>query len=470
MSEGKGSTSHNAQYVNKIVERATEKLTIQNVSNTFDDSVKKCLWVIDMQNDFLDIGFDDNTLMDLEYVETVNNVVHSQFNGNNLIVEIRATKDDPNLIEGRFAVREGNKCIEKVNKYINDVRFHHIFVSRDVHTVDENGKPHHCSFQSDTVKNEFGEGMKGDGFPAHCVAGSKGNLLNPKVLNALNDKQDKTTYLIKGCNETIESFAAVPYVCTDPEKAKKRQYNNCKGECKDNDTYIEGTGSWVINSETGRNDNFQNSQLDHIKTDDNFILKQIKNVREDETPMAHYVCGLAGDFCVRDTAINLKLNYPNDKVYILIDGTRFPSLPISVVQKIKEKNENGGMKETKEDLEAKLSNEVFTTNVGPCIFITNPKDFYKSVISNGVNFAAESDVHEGTLINRFNQVENNGGSTQNTEDGEWSLKRFIYYMLKSRNETTPGGKRRRHRTKKRTRRTRKRRQKRSLKKRRKSRK
>ena len=40
-----------------------------------------------------------------------------------------------------------------------------------------------------------------------------------------------------------------------------------------------------------------------------------------------YVCGLAGDWCVLDTCINLKLKNPKLKVMFLLDYTRFVVLP-----------------------------------------------------------------------------------------------------------------------------------------------
>ena len=43
-----------------------------------------------------------------------------------------------------------------------------------------------------------------------------------------------------------------------------------------------------------------------------------------------HVCGLAGDFCVRDTALSLKDNYKESKVCVLHDFTRNAFVPLSV--------------------------------------------------------------------------------------------------------------------------------------------
>ena len=57
-----------------------------------------------------------------------------------------------------------------------------------------------------------------------------------------------------------------------------------------------------------------------------FDKSSLFNLDENKTTN-FYVVGLAGDFCVKDTAINLKNNYPNSNVYVIQELTRYVFLP-----------------------------------------------------------------------------------------------------------------------------------------------
>lgn len=56
-----------------------------------------------------------------------------------------------------------------------------------------------------------------------------------------------------------------------------------------------------------------------------------------DSEAVHLVCGLAGEFCVLDTAINLSLHFPHSTVYFLENYTQyaafglFPDLPIDII-------------------------------------------------------------------------------------------------------------------------------------------
>jgi hypothetical protein len=75
--------------------------------------------------------------------------------------------------------------------------------------------------------------------------------------------------------------------------------------------------------------NKQIAEKQKIFIEDNF---QMKHEIQNPTVVGgeYYVCGLAGDFCVRDTALNLKDHNPVSKVNVLHDFTRNAFVPLSV--------------------------------------------------------------------------------------------------------------------------------------------
>tara|TARA_A100001015_G_scaffold281634_1_gene345073 strand:+ start:9427 stop:11157 length:1731 start_codon:yes stop_codon:yes gene_type:complete len=271
-------------------------------------SKKQILYVIDMQKDFID-----------EH--------HKGLTGLNIVV-------DGNSIGhlGAFAVNNGGRNLleddDGLIQYLTDnlKNYDTIIFTKDLHD------PNHCSFVSE-----------GGTFPPHCVIGTKGAHFDDRISKWIKDNQSgnehKIKILFKGMHPNVDSFSAEKYK-NDPEIYKKRQIGKkCYGssladeehkEIHDHDSGCGNgcTGSYIY---TGENAIDYVGDVDqkweNIKND--FTLFQLFTDGTGQNTEIH-VCGLAGDFCVRDTALSLKDKYKDARVCVLHDFTRNAFVPLSV--------------------------------------------------------------------------------------------------------------------------------------------
>jgi len=335
-----------------------------NTNQLISEATQIYLWVIDMQPDFIDEQFNDETVFTKEEIPKIEKMPYFDINipgkqtlkirigGENGIkkVEQRPNKvwrelesaNIPSLIEkGRFAVDEGKRCIEDIGHYITLLesgehkhKLQKVIFSRDLHTSNNPNieDPNHCSF---SVNGSTKGKIDGIGFPTHCVNGTTGCQLHDKIWNMVTDLGKKSMVVIKGCQHDVDSFGAVSYSCKNHPHTKmytnSRQHNGCNTKCSENND-LPGTGSYVLENPTGAEDKRNNKLIDlvNVKTDKNKV-ENVLDLQDSERGVLHLVCGLAGDYCVRDTAINLKFKYPNHKVAVIADATRYPSLPDSVI-------------------------------------------------------------------------------------------------------------------------------------------
>ena len=270
-------------------------------------SKKQILYVIDMQKDFIDEP-------------------HQKLTGLNVVID-----GDSKGHLGAFAVNNGGTNLLKgkdgLIAYLTDnlENYDTIIFTKDLHD------PKHCSFVPE-----------GGTFPHHCVIGTEGAHFDNRISDWINDNQsknkDKIKILYKGMHPNVDSFSAEKYK-NEPEIYKKRQIGKkCYGssladvehkEIHDHDSGCGNgcTGSYIY---TGQN------AIDYVG-DKNQKWEDIKgsftafslNIGEEEEAEIH-VCGLAGDFCVRDTALSLKDKYKNARVCVLHDFTRNAFVPLSV--------------------------------------------------------------------------------------------------------------------------------------------
>jgi len=325
----------------------SNKVIMENNYEPEEDSV---LYVIDVQNDFIDVP-------------------QKGLTGENGI--------------GAFAVNNGSGFIEDLIQHIEEyhTKYKKIIFSRDFHDKE------HCSFFSQ------------DGtFPPHCVIGTKGSGFfegDDKKTNLLEylktQKQGNTEIwkkikiVFKGMHPNQDSFQAVANVKDDGNELhttknllNKRQAGNCSKEEADGDGTHNCqdvfTGAKCLKAEG--NDPQKNDPLSPTLFDSTPIWKAIcNNFVNYETPKAdnYYVCGLAGDFCVRDTALALKKSKRGANVNILHDFTRNAFLPADAPVKTTEydpdntygKNPgvlHGTVKKNEKDIDYvdKLSDDVLT--------------------------------------------------------------------------------------------------------------
>ena len=263
---------------------------------------------------------------------------------------------------GSLSAPESNVIIDPIIMTIDKFKKAdaNIIATKDYHPKN------HCSFE----KGSYSE---------HCVIGSKGaKIVNP-IFQAIA-KYEKSYIAFKGFSQYCDSYSAVPYssrVKTSPngKKFPAKRCGDTTSECK--------TGSYLVKYENNyiktRADenkflkpkpktNFgrfplpslpslpslfkskqSKSESDYDRSPDDAELQQFnpppelfKSIEDGETNATLqsliddeilknkedkqiFICGLVGDICVLDTAINLRtIGYKN--VYILIDLTRMVNI------------------------------------------------------------------------------------------------------------------------------------------------
>lgn len=399
-----------------------------------------CLWVIDMQNDFIDAPFQDITLFNKDDYDKAITVAP----GTKLLlgpfkkVEARDKEQweslkngniptNNTIYNGRFEIKEGIQCVDDVIHYVDLLkkyyydRLERVIFSRDIHTTDEKNDTNHCSFKS---KSDIGV-IDGIGFPAHCVNGTAGCKLHSSIEKACEELGNKSLVVMKGCSEEYDSFGAFPYDCSEKGEmySNRRQHNGCEHKCSgDNNSIDKNTGSFVLDA-TEQYSADINLKLGRTK------IKDEINESFDGNNTIHLVCGLAGDYCVRDTAINLKFAYPYSTVAVIADATRYAALYDSVIV--------SDMKgaERKTFLENTLNLKSFTDNPVPLptYFLTPPDVMLytysdKMLPGKGVIFTMDKkDDKRKTLLN-YTKPSNDERPTRDSNNKYWCLSRY-YYLL-----------------------------------------
>ena len=320
------STNHFLEYTMGIITHITlnEKSDLfvdfkksnKNNLNNHNPKPNDVLFVIDMQYDFL------------PYMNSENYTNPSMVNKGG---------------GGSFQVSEGEGVVNGIAELIKEWKGK-IIATKDFHPKE------HCSFTSTT-------GI----YPPHCIAGTKGANIVKQISDALESKNNKNKNKVaigyKGYDKTVNSYSGVKYVKKNSGNfqnnnskpsinyVSSRQpvgndFKNAEGKCtcsydNQNNTIVK-TGAIIVEFEHNKkielssvlnfgNNNNRNSRLiaESIKN----TSRTVESFYNTNSPKNFYVCGLAGDYCVIDTAINLKNANPNSNVYIYADLTRYVLLP-----------------------------------------------------------------------------------------------------------------------------------------------
>jgi len=213
---------------------------------------------------------------------------------------------------GAFGVAEGDLVsggIEKMIEKFGD-RECDIIATRDYHPED------HVSFKT---------------FPAHCVQGSPGANLVPPIKIALqalkdarkkNGKKGEVLIVFKGYSNVIDSFGAFPY---KEEVATKRLDFDPIGAEHGICSHLSFTGGLGLKS------SYQSKDLDAppdvmAYTNDHGNKTVQMLIKGEDRSL--FICGLALDYCVLDTAINARNVTPQYlNVYIVFDLARAAYIP-----------------------------------------------------------------------------------------------------------------------------------------------
>jgi nicotinamidase-related amidase len=268
--------------VKRIVPHFTNILNMKNYEN-LEITEADLLIVIDMQNDFVDRPVEKN--------------------------------GEQQLTSGAFAVNNGATIIEPIKEFADKCyeQGGNVVFTRDVHTCD------HCSFYTEACPTDYPNKKHPKGiFPPHCINKTIGSGLVQEIKTFLSDKTisetidenstKKISVVFKGCDQGTDSFGAIEY--PEDDYGRQRQ-KGCDPKT------LEKTGAFYAEIKCYEDksvvkDDFD--AVDNVKFDKRFTIpKSIKNI---------YIVGLAGDYCVCDTAINLKKQYPSKDVSIIYELTR----------------------------------------------------------------------------------------------------------------------------------------------------
>jgi len=238
---------------------------------------------------------------------------------------------------GRFSVANGLSMVPKLKAFIesNSEKFHKIIFTRDTHPIN------HCSFFT-----------MGGPFPPHCVINHGGAALHPDM-RALKDLPNADV-IFKGCAPTTDSFGAYEY--KDEAYLKRRQLGTC---CPDG-LCGKDTGGFHLKDASRKWNDYPFTGIPEYENTDNPVLlpkdcpdalyekitgqiggsfkleEIIPSERTEGSTHTIFICGLAGDYCVKDTAMNLAKDIiasgkKNIKIVILQPFTRYGFLPLQFV-------------------------------------------------------------------------------------------------------------------------------------------
>ena len=313
---------------------------------------RKALFVIDMQLDFIDRPYTREQ-----------GDVHPVFR-------------DPNTI-GNFAVAHGATMVAPLTTFIKQClaskEYTHVIFSRDYHPAG------HKSFN----KNVYFEKMlcgpceltddkcgidDGGVFPAHCVQGFKGSRFMPEIVKMFQELIGtpllaKTKVVFKGVLKDHDSFTAVDKNTID-SVASNYKSQSCSASCsnisgsyylKNDNGFVppNGCAAYMGKFDENLKAEIGGGRLEKVDYDD--LLKDVDTIE---------VCGLAGDYCVRDTVIALSQKFANSekpkKIVLLNDFTRYAALPFGSIAVVpqhlsEEKYTAPGYKFESPDLAKKLA-------------------------------------------------------------------------------------------------------------------
>lgn len=199
---------------------------------------------------------------------------------------------------GAFAVSDGDKIIPSIAAAI--MQAHSVgatvIFTRDYHPSD------HVSFLT-----------KGGPFPPHCQQGSHGSLIVDELVAASNPDD---IVVFKGFLNCVDSFGAAPY---SKRYADGRIRKELPCTVRSTGAYALHCSARLVNDQHNLNappdlTSWKGPQLNKEES-----LQTI--IRSVPARGKIYVCGLALDYCVIDTAVNLR-KYTSNRIFVLENLSR----------------------------------------------------------------------------------------------------------------------------------------------------
>lgn len=208
---------------------------------------------------------------------------------------------------GAFGVAEGDQTIAPIVNLMNAFadRGALVLASRDYHPKN------HCSFAT-----------HGGPFPPHCIQGTPGSYFESEIAKTLNKllPTNKAFIAYKGFCKDVDSFGAFEY---SAEYFSSNRLSKSGGE--GSRCASCWTGGYIL--ESSNVDQDCNAPPDVMSVLEKVSIKDKLSTKEHPASSRRiFVCGLALDFCVLDTALNaVSLGF--GQVAVVLDGARAAHIP-----------------------------------------------------------------------------------------------------------------------------------------------
>ena len=360
----------NSMFLKKIVNGkkfSTNRITVSKV----ETNEPYVVFFIDMQNDFMDVPYERSGDVCCVQLGNNKNKVNGMSSvcrkyGSEPIFQSKLTPVSetekhsvPGLGKlGNFNVADaGDKLVSdivsKLKSALNDKNCKKIYITRDYHPDG------HMSFSPYLTPKPYCA-CTGGCFPAHCIQGHSGSLVIDSIAQVLkaSNKKDKVKVLFKGMSPNCDSFTAVEK--DDIDNYSSNTLSSTEACSSISGCYEIYNGSEPLTVEQSLDFNlpisFDSSNLSNSKIKK---LGNNSNLKNDTKKLVKYefksyetsnkkrelieefqVCGLAGDYCVRDTITALAEKFKSKKVVLLGGLTRYPVLPLGTMATVPIHNYN----------------------------------------------------------------------------------------------------------------------------------
>ena len=342
---------------------------------------KRALFVIDMQKDFVDAPYDRNDNDKNKYNCTESTAIPNTKLGNFPVAQGSSLFQDNNetsqtpMLEYISTALDDNDCVTVFSRDYHPAghmsfgdHFGHIPYCREINSILPNNYKNEdpATIQiTDSISVKEGTGN----FPPHCIQECAGTLFCTKLETLLKSKTNgqNNHIVFKGVHKGCDSFTAVDKKDKVDSFASNQNINDLQVCCS-------GTGAYY-GQKDGTNLSFEDA-IDFLgkvtpsknnKVHYNNLLTDVDTIE---------VCGLAGDYCVRDTATSLANMFPDKQIYILNDYTRYAVLPLFSVDKLPIHDYNQNLQTGQAGIQHESLNRFLSKDI---------KDIYNYLINYNVN-------------------------------------------------------------------------------------
>ena len=357
----------NSMFLKKIVNKNkfnTNRITVSNVKT----NKPYVVFFIDMQNDFMDVPYIRRGAVCCVEIDEKNGKkcrdfgIEPKFESKLTSVLTDENHSVPGLEKiGNFNVADAEDTLVaaiviKLKSALNDENCKKIYITRDYHPDG------HMSFSPYLTPKPYCA-CTGGCFPAHCIQGHSGSLVIDSIAQVLkaSNKKDKVKVLFKGMSPNCDSFTAVEKRDIDNYSSNTLTSTEACSSISGCYEIFDGSDPLTVdealefnlpisfNSSNPSKSNIKKLGNSNLKNDTKKLFKyEFKssiilpnNVAQEIEEFQ--VCGLAGDYCVRDTitALAEKFKSFKSKKVVLLGGlTRYPVLPLGTMATVPIHNYN----------------------------------------------------------------------------------------------------------------------------------